>query len=86
MPSAAAEVELSGFAAMGSRVPNYRRDAAYQWLRSIGIDREQSWSTVVRMAECLERDEPHVAMKAAEEIVDLTGAYRLMALLLASAL
>ena len=74
-----------GFAAMGQPVPEKRRDAAYQWLRSINVGREQAWSTVETMAEHIQRDHPHEAMEAARKNVDLTGAYRLLALLLTGA-
>jgi hypothetical protein len=72
----------SGFDAMGVPVPEYRRDAAYQWLRSIGVEREKSWHTAESMAEYIQRDKPHEAMGKAREAVDLTGAYRLLSILL----
>ena len=71
-----------GFDAIGKPVPEKRRDAAYQWLRSINVEREKAWSTVEMMAEHIQRDHPHEAMEAARKAVDLTGAYRLLALLL----
>lgn len=74
--------QADGFDAMGSPVPEKRRDNAYQWLRSIEIGREKAWDTVETMAGHIERDHPHEAMESARKAVDLIGAYRLMALLL----
>jgi hypothetical protein len=72
------------FEAMGKPVPEDRRDAAYSWLRSIGIGREEAWQTVQQASTALERDHPHEVFKIAMQFIDLTGAYRLMALLLTS--
>lgn len=74
--------QADGFDAMGRPVPEKRRDNAYQWLRSIGVGREKAWDTVETMAGHIERDHPHEALEAARKVVDITGAYRLLALLL----
>lgn len=72
----------SGFGAMGHPIPDYRRQAAYEHCRDIGLDQERSWEVVNGMAEQLERDKPYEAMQAASGRIDLTGAYRIMAVLL----
>ena len=73
----------SGFAAMGKPVPQYRRQAAYEHLRQMGVeDPEKRWDCVTQMANKLERDEPMLAMEVGYRYVDVTGVYRLMAVLL----
>jgi hypothetical protein len=71
----------SEFDAMGHPVPDFRRDNAYQWLRSIGIERGDAWGCVEAMSIDIERDHPHEAMERAHKTVDPTGAYRLLAIL-----
>lgn len=75
-------VMADGFNEMGKPIPSYRRQAAYETCRSFGLDADSSWTTVSGMAEQLERDKPYEAMAAGMRKVDLTGAYRLMAVLL----
>ena len=70
---------------MGKPIPNDRRDTAYQLLRDWGIDRDDAWSFTQRMAEQLEHDRPHEAMEVLTGKIDLTGAYRMMAVLLTDA-
>ena len=74
----------AGFAAMGQPVPIFRKQAGYQTCRQIGLDTEAAWSAVNGMAEKLERDDPYGAMQAGMVWLDLTGTYRLMAVLLAT--
>jgi len=45
-------------------------------------DNEDAWRCVGTTAEALERDKPYEAQAAAMVYLDLTGAYRLMAVLL----
>lgn len=71
-----------GFGAMGRPIPNTRRDRAYQWAKSVGVDRVKAFSMVEAVANHLERDHPHEGMRRACEDVDLTGAYMLFAFLL----
>jgi hypothetical protein len=73
-----------GFAAMGKPIPNHRRDAAYETCRkAFGMDSSKSMGTVQGMAEMLERDKPYEALGCGMKYgVDLTGSYRLMAVLL----
>jgi hypothetical protein len=71
----------SEFEAFGKPVPAFRRDNAYSWLKSTGVERSAAWSTVEAMAQHIERDHPHEARERALQTVDLTGAYRLLAVL-----
>lgn len=73
-----------GFANMGKPIPAFRRQAAYDWLRSLGLTPERADKGVSGMCAALERDKPYDAMQAGMLVVDLTGTYRLMAVLLTS--
>lgn len=72
----------NGFDAMGKPVPFYRRQAAYDTCREIGLGTEAAYSAVSGMAEQLGRDQPYEAMAAGMKYLDLTGTYRVMAVLL----
>ena len=73
----------SGFDAMGKPVPMHRRTAALEHCRQMGLtNTEDAWNCVGGMAQQLERDRPYEAMAAGMKYLDLTGVYRLMAVLL----
>lgn len=72
----------SGFNAMGKPVPYYRQQAAYAWLRSIGLSEQHAYECTAAVAEQLARDQPYEARHAAMRYIDLTGSYVLFALLL----
>lgn len=73
----------NGFDAMGKPIPAYRREEAYRTCREeFGLSSEYSWSVVTSMSQALERDNPHIALESALSYIDLTGAYRIMAVLL----
>ncbi len=74
-----------GFAAMGKPIPDYRRDEAYRTCRrEFEMSSSKAMGTVQGMADSLERDKPYQALAAGMKYgVDLTGSYRLMAVLLA---
>ena len=76
--------KLDGFAAMGKPIPGYRKDLAYQTCRKdFDMDFDKSMGTVQGMANALERDQPYEALGAGMRYgLDLTGSYRLMAVLL----
>lgn len=82
--------ELSGFEAMGKPVPMYRRAAAYEHAKAMGCtDKEKTFACIQRMADYIERDNPHMAMETALGhrdnplgIVDAIGVYRLLSVLL----
>lgn len=67
---------------MGKPVPFYRRQAGYDTCREMGLTSEDAYSAVGVMSDQLERDEPYGAMEEGMRYVDLTGTYRLMAVLL----
>lgn len=88
-----------GFEAMGHPIPLARRESAYQALRrdmAPDASVEECQSLVERVADHLERDQPYLAMEEATDAgeyqhggqpglrLDLTGAYRLLAHLLAA--
>lgn len=73
----------SEFEAMGVEVPFFRRNAAYQHVKQMGIkDSQRAFDIVQKMAELIERDEPHSAMETAHADLDVTGVYRLLAVML----
>jgi hypothetical protein len=76
------EQHNDGFNAFGKPVPQFRRQAAYDTCRQIGVeDAEICWSLANGMAEQIERDKPHAAMELGCKHLDLTGTYRVMAVL-----
>lgn len=72
-----------GFNSMGKPIPALRRETGAQHARDMGItDKEKVTGLVGRMSEALERDKPYEAMEAGMAYLDLTGTYRMMAVLL----
>lgn len=74
----------SGFAAMGKPVPFYRQQAGYEHCKAMGLDSESAFSAVRVMSEQLQRDKPAEAMESGLTYLDVTGVYRLMAVLLSA--
>lgn len=74
--------EDQGFNAMGKPIPQHRRQAGYEHAKTMGLDTERAWSCVAGMSNALERDRPYDAMQAGMYHLDLTGTYRMMAVLL----
>jgi hypothetical protein len=72
----------SGYARMGQPLPETSRSAAYKHCRAMGLSSAESWACVQGVAEQLERDVPYEAMQAGMLYLDLTGVYRLFAVLL----
>lgn len=73
----------SGFDAMGKPIPMFRRQIAYDHCKQMGItNSEDAWGCVNGVSESLERDQPYDAMAKGMQYLDLTGTYRLMAVLL----
>lgn len=72
----------SGFAAMGKPVPLYRQQEGYRHCKQMGLDSEAAWSAVRAMSDSVARDEPLDAMDKAYRYLDVTGCYRLLAVLL----
>jgi hypothetical protein len=76
------KASASGFDAFGKPVPYYRRDAALSHCRAMGLsDTNKAMATIDRMSEAIRRDEPYQAMEAGMVWLDLTGTYRLLAVL-----
>lgn len=71
-----------GLNAMGKPIPLYRREAALKHAKAMGLRGPEAWAVVGSVADSLERDEPYDAQRKAMVYLDLTGAYRLMAVLL----
>lgn len=72
----------SGFSAMGKPISEHRRQAAYDMCKEVGLNTENRYSAVGEVANALERDKPYEAMQLGMKYLDLTGVYRLMAVLL----
>ncbi len=71
-----------GFNAFGKPVPLSRKTSALKHLRAMGVtDSEETWECIGKMSAAIERDQPYEAMQVGMKHVDLTGAYRLMAVL-----
>ena len=72
-----------GFDAMGKPIPLYRCTAALEHCRQIGLDNaDDAMACVSGMAEQLKRDQPYEALAVGMRYLDLTGTYRVMAVLL----
>jgi len=68
---------------MGKPISNEKRQEAYELLGEFGVEGSGSrWDCVQMVSEQLERDKPYEAMEIAQKYIDLTGAYRLFAVLL----
>lgn len=74
----------SEFQAMGKPIPAFRRQAAYEACKDMGLDSAQAMHCVNGVVEQLERDQPYEAQAAGMRFLDLTGTYRLFAVLLAT--
>lgn len=77
---------LTPFNAMGKPIPPGARQAGFDDCKEMGLDSARSWECVSAVAEQLERDKPYEAQGAAMKFLDLTGSYRLMAVLLTATL
>lgn len=72
----------SGFAAFGKPVPFYRRSAADAHMKAMGVtDAEARFTCIGAMSDAIARDDPHRAMQEAHKHLDVTGVYRLLAVL-----
>jgi hypothetical protein len=72
----------SGFEAMGKPIPMFRKQAAYNECSVMGIEGERAYHAVGRIAFCLEADRPFESIERGMEVLDASGVYRLMAVLL----
>ena len=72
----------AGFNAFGKFVSPERRAMAYKHIKEMGVKLNDDARTCVNaMAEEISRDQPYEAMKIGMQYVDLTGTYRLIAVL-----
>lgn len=78
------EPGLGFFEKMGKPIPFHAKEIGYQDCKKMGLNKDDSYSCVSAMAEQLERDKPYEAQAAGMRYLDLTGTYRLMAVLLAN--
>lgn len=74
--------EIDGFNNMGRPIPSDRRQRAYEHAKQMGLSSDHALAAVQGVAEQLERDKPYEAMGAGMKYLDLTGTYRLFAVLL----
>lgn len=74
----------TGMAAMGKPIPYNRKSAALETVRAMvpGISTEEGMAVVDSVSLLLQRDQPYQAQKAALKTLNLTGTYRLIAVLL----
>ena len=75
--------ELDPFNGMGKPLHEEARSQAYEHCKAMGLSSARAWECVQAVANCLERDKPYEAQAAAMKFLDLTGTYRLFAVLLA---
>jgi hypothetical protein len=75
---------LSGYAALGHPIPEFRKTAALEQVRDMvpGCTTDWAMECIGQVATKLERDEPYDAMSVGMKYLDITGVYRLMAVLL----
>jgi hypothetical protein len=76
----------SGWNAMGKPICGDRRQAGYDFLKeNASMSSQEAWAMIEAVSKYLERDRPYEAMKRAQQHLDLTGTYRLVAHLLTPA-
>ena len=76
--------EPSAMNNIGKPIDEDHRQSGDDALKDMGVSCSGSrWDCVQGVCDSLERDKPHEAMKKAMRYVDVTGAYRLFATLLA---
>lgn len=77
---------LGYFSAMGQPIPMAAREAGFEACIEMGLEPAAAYLCVKAMAEQLERDKPFEAQGMAMKHLDLTGTYRLMAVLLGNSM
>lgn len=76
------EPPLSCFDNMGKPLHWERKQAAYEACLEIGLSRSKAKECVDALSAQLERDKPYEAQAHGMKFLDLTGVYRVMAVLL----
>lgn len=79
------EAEMSPFNQMGKPILMRARAAGYEHCKAMGLSPARAMECVNAVAEQLSRDKPYEAQAAAMKFIDLTGSYRLFAVLLCEA-
>ena len=78
-----AKKPIDGLSAMGKPITMGRRANADKHCKEMGLtDHDKRIACINGMSEQLERDNPYEAMSEGMKYLDLTGTYRLMAVLL----
>jgi len=73
----------SEFEAMGVEVPFFRRQAGYENCKQMGMkDSKTIFELIQDVSQMIERDDPHGALERMSKNLDVTGCYRLLAVLL----
>lgn len=78
------EPELYPFNQMGKPLSAESRQAGFEDCMEMGLTSAAAWECVAAVANSLERDKPFDAQAAAMKFLDLTGSYRIIAVLLAT--
>lgn len=77
------KMPISGMDAMGKPIPFVRRAEADRLCKVMGLSNADDRTACINgVANCLERDNPYEAMADGMKYLDLTGTYRLFAVLL----
>lgn len=76
---------LSAFGMMGKPLSPKARQAGYDTCKEMGLDSDRAMGCVNGVCEQLERDQPYEAQSVGMRYVDLTGWYRLVAVILTAA-
>lgn len=77
--------ELSPFNQMGKPISFRARAVAYEHCKDIGLNQARLVECINAVSEQLQRDKPYEAQAAGMKFLDLTGVYRLFAVLLTEA-
>lgn len=76
---------MSPLSEMGKPIPFAARELGYDHAKAMGLSQARAYEVVNTVSEALARDKPYEAMAQGMKHLDLTGTYRLFAVLLAGA-
>ncbi len=79
------EQELFPFNAMGKPIPFEAMAVGYEHCQEMGLSKARARECVDVVCEQLARDKPYEAQAAGMKFLDLTGVYRLFAVILTEA-
>lgn len=77
--------QMSPFNQMGKPIPATARSEGYSHCKDMGLNSARAMECVNGVSEQLQRDKPYEAMETGMKFLDLTGTYRLFAVLLCGA-